>query len=245
MWRGVALVRDWVEETMRELGEKERVLFLVTCWVLWERRNMMIFEEERWDVGTIMRRIRGIIWEMESVQDNEVSRSVVGSRLGSWEPPGSGVSKINTDAGVVEGVGVGLGAVSRNSAGEVEWAVVVQRGAGCAVDMAEAEAILLGLREAIRMQSRNVVIESDCLIVVDDLNRNRRGKSELFVIYEEIRQLSLSFESIVFKHISRNFNKLAHVIAHAMPWFHGRRFWTSVLPAELGVVALSDVSNLI
>ncbi|XP_074278676.1 uncharacterized protein LOC141602272 [Silene latifolia] len=245
VWRGVVLVRDWVEATLRELGEKERVLFLVTCWVLWERRNRLVFEEERWDVGGIMRRIWGIIWEMESVQDNKVSSNVEGSRLGSWEPPSSGVSKINTDAGVVEGVGVGLGAVSRNSAGEVEWAVVLQRGSGCAVDLAEAEAILLGLREAFRMQSRKVVIESDCLVVVDDLIKNRSGRSEVFAIYEEIRQLSLSFESVVIKYISRKFNNLAHMLAHAMPWVHGSRFWTSDLPAEFGIVALSDARNII
>ncbi|XP_074263188.1 uncharacterized protein LOC141585995 [Silene latifolia] len=182
---------------------------------------------------------------MESVQGDRVSSGVEGFRLGSWEPPDMGVSKINTDAGVMEGVGVGLGAVSRDAAGGVEWAVVLQRGIGCDVAMAEAEAILLGLREARRMQSRKVIVESDCLIVVEDLTKHRNGRSELFVIYEEIRQISLFFESIVFKHISRKLNKLAHKLAHAMPWTHGRRFWTSDLPAEFGNVAVADISNII
>ncbi|XP_074321452.1 uncharacterized protein LOC141657962 [Silene latifolia] len=186
VWRGVVLVRDWVEVTLRELGEKERVLFLVTCWVLWERRNRLVFEEERWDVGGIMRRI--------------------------W--------------GVVEGVGVGLGAVSRNSAGEVEWAVVVQRGSGCAVDLACG-----------RFFGASVKL-SGC-------SQERSGRSEVFAVYEEIRQLSLNFESFVVKYISRKFNNLAHMLAHAMPWVHGSRFWTSDLPAEFGIVALSDARNII
>ncbi|XP_074314409.1 uncharacterized protein LOC141649624 [Silene latifolia] len=244
VWRGDMLVRDWLEAALRELGEKERVLFLVTCWVLWERRNKLVFEGERWDVGGIMRRIWGVVWEMESVQGESVLSGVEGSRLGCWKPPELGVSKINTDAGVMEGVGVGLGAVCRDSAGRVEWAVVVHRGIGGDVAMAEAEAILLGLQEARRMQSRKVIVESDCLIVVEDLLKQRNGRSELFLIYEEIRQLSLIFESIVFKHVSRNFNKLAHKLAHAMPWNHGRRFWTTDLPAEIGIVADADISNI-
>ncbi|XP_074318763.1 uncharacterized protein LOC141655590 [Silene latifolia] len=182
---------------------------------------------------------------MESVQEEKMTSSVEGIRQGSWEPPDLGVCKVNTDAGVMEGVGVGLGAVCRNSNGEIEWAVVLQRGTGCEVAMAEAEAILLSLREARRMESRKVVIESDCLIVVEDLTKNRNGRSELFAIYEEIKQISLFFESIVFKHISRNLNKLAHKLAHAMSWSHGRRFWTTDLPAEFGVVAVTDISNII
>ncbi|XP_074278207.1 uncharacterized protein LOC141601801 [Silene latifolia] len=240
VWRDGMVVRDWVEGMLRELGEKEKVMFLVTCWVLWEKRNRLVFSGERWDIGGIMRRIWGLVCEMESLREGNAPSLVEGVRLGNWERPVQGVSKVNTDAGVIEGVGVGLGAVSRNSSGEVEWAVVLQRGTRCEVAMAEAEAILLGLKEANRMQIRKVVIESDCLVVVDDLTKNRSGRSELFTIYEEIREISLSFEFVVFKHISRILNKLAH----AMPWYHGRQFWTSDLPVEFGVVADNDISNM-
>ncbi|XP_074265123.1 uncharacterized protein LOC141587547 [Silene latifolia] len=137
----------------------------------------------------------------------------------------------------MESVSVGLGAVSRNSEGVVKWAVVIQRDTCREVAMAEAEALLLGLKEARRMGSRKVIIGSDCLGVVEALMKNRCGRSELFVIYNEIRRLCLSFDFVVFKDISRKLNKLAHTLAHARPWYIGKRFWTSDLPMEFAVVA--------
>ncbi|XP_074267316.1 uncharacterized protein LOC141590642 [Silene latifolia] len=169
---------------------------------------------------------------------------VAEARGGRWERPGDGVSKVNTDAGVMEGVGVGLGVVSRNSEGVVEWACVVQREICTEVAMAEAEAVLLGLKEARRMGTRRVIVESDSLEVVEDLTKKRCGRSELFVLYNEIRQLCSSFDFVVFKHVSRNLNLLAHSVAHVRPWVIGRRFWLSDLPAELATAAGSDICDL-
>ncbi|XP_074274038.1 uncharacterized protein LOC141597472 [Silene latifolia] len=179
---------------------------------------------------------------MDGLRGRTGPELAAGARGGRWEKPGDGVSKVNTDAGVMEGVGVGLGAVSRNSEGVVEWACVMQR--EVCTEVAMAEAVLLGLKEARRMGTRRVIVESDSLEVVEDLTKKRCGRSELFVLYNEIRQLCLSFDFVVFKHVSRNLNLLAHFVAHARPWVIGRRFWLSDLPADLATVVGSDISDL-
>ena len=50
IWEGLGLadlpeVRgERVEEAMRGMSERERVIFMLGCWAIWERRNKAIFE---------------------------------------------------------------------------------------------------------------------------------------------------------------------------------------------------------
>ncbi|XP_074292198.1 uncharacterized protein LOC141619065 [Silene latifolia] len=226
----------WGDEVWEEVG--------LEVGMAREVRNKFIFEAGGWDIGKIVRRIWELVWEMDSLRDKTVPVLAAEARNSRWERPGDGVSKVNTDAGVMEGVGVGLVAVSRYSEGVVEWACVVQREVCSEVAMAEAEAVLLGLKEARRMGSRRVIVESDSLEVIEDLTKKRCGRSELFVLYNEIRQFCLSFDFVVFKHVSRNLNSLAHSLAHARPWVIGRHFWLSDLPAEFATVAGTDICDI-
>ncbi|XP_074265894.1 uncharacterized protein LOC141588346 [Silene latifolia] len=163
---------------------------------------------------------------------------------GRWSRPSGGVWKINVDAGVKEGMGVGLGAVCRDGDGRVAWAVSVQAEGICCVQMAEAEAILLGLKEARRVGMRSVIVESDCLNVVADLKERKKGRSNIFLIYKEILSLVPFFDSVIFNYTRRDCNKLAHLVAHATPWTIGRRFWLDVLPLSFVNVAEHDLINI-
>ncbi|XP_074293559.1 uncharacterized protein LOC141620638 [Silene latifolia] len=144
----------------------------------------------------------------------------------------------------MEGVGVGLGAVCRNEEGSIEWAAAFQQVEERAVDIAEAEAVLFGLREARRMGRTKIIIESNCLSVINDLKKRKKGRSILFSVYEDIYKLCLFFDSVVFLHARRNCNRVAHFLAHSRPWSLGRRVWTDNFPAELVDVASLDLSNM-
>ncbi|XP_074304742.1 uncharacterized protein LOC141639534 [Silene latifolia] len=144
----------------------------------------------------------------------------------------------------MEGVGVGLGACRRDSEGGLVWAVAVQEVECREVSVIEAEAILLGLKEARRMGMRSITIESDCLGVVEDLKKKLRVRSELCLIYDDILNISASFDSVLFTYVSRNFNRLAHLVSHAMPWHVGRRFWMSDYPLNFVDVASSDLRGM-
>ncbi|XP_074304741.1 uncharacterized protein LOC141639533 [Silene latifolia] len=63
---GIVRVREWVEDMSREMEERERVKFMTICSVIWEKRNKMVFERERWLKESVIRRRKDLIWEMKS-----------------------------------------------------------------------------------------------------------------------------------------------------------------------------------
>ncbi|XP_074313724.1 uncharacterized protein LOC141648916 [Silene latifolia] len=240
-------IREWVEVELRRMGMEERVLFMTTCWVIWEQRNKLLFDNGLWTGERVVRRIMDVVWEMESLKEDEavMERGRGDSTaVGRWGKPSEGLWKVNVDAGVKEGMGVGLGAVCRDGDGRVAWAVAVQTAGTCCVQMAEAEAILLGLKEARCVGMRSVVIESDCLNVVNALKERKRGRSDIFLIYDEILMLVPLFDTVIFSYTRRDCNKLAHLVAHATPWTIGRRFWLDVLPPSLVGVAEQDLFDI-
>ncbi|XP_074314643.1 uncharacterized protein LOC141649870 [Silene latifolia] len=185
---------------------------------------------------------------MQCCQEDEAGaareRGTCGRSFGGWVRPGAGVWKIDVDVGVKEGLGVGMGAVCRDEQGGVAWAVAVKEEGGRDVAKAEAEAVYLGLKEARRLGLRNIIIESDCLNVVTDLQKNKKGRSDICLIYDDIFRISLFFESVVFTYTSRLSNRLAHEVVHAILWSIGRRFWTDDLPLFFVNIAVLDLSNI-
>ncbi|XP_074310506.1 uncharacterized protein LOC141646533 [Silene latifolia] len=240
-------IREWVEGVLRGLGKEERVLFMTDCWVIWEQRNKLIFDNGEWTGEGVVRRISDMVWEMSGLDGDKTEvgrREEEPSSGASWARPSDGMWKINVDAGVKEGMGVGLGAVCRDGDGRVVWAVSVQSSGICCVISAEAEAILLGLKEAQSVGMRSIIIESDCLNVVDDLKGRKKGRGDIFLIYDEIFSLVPFFDSVIFIYTRRVCNKLAHLVAHATPWTIGRRFWTDRLPQPFVIAAEQDLINI-
>ncbi|XP_074266170.1 uncharacterized protein LOC141588636 [Silene latifolia] len=240
-------IREWVEGELRGLGKEERVLFMTACWVIWEQRNKLLFDNGEWTGEGVVRRITDMVWEMSGlgVDRTEVGRGEEEPLSGvSWARPSDGMWKINVDAGVKEGMGVGLGAVCRDGDGRVVWAVSVQSSGICCVKSAEAEAILLGLKEAKRVGMRSIIIESDCLNVVADLKGRKKGRGDVFLIYDEIFSLVPFFVSVIFNYTRRVCNKLAHLVAHATPWTIGRRFWMDSLPQPFVNAVEQDLINI-
>ncbi|XP_074293190.1 uncharacterized protein LOC141620144 [Silene latifolia] len=246
---GIVRVREWVEGVLRELDARERVVFVTTCWVLWEKRNKLVFDEARWSTEGILRRVRELVWEMESLQPagevREGADEGEGELVGGWGKSCLGTWKVNVDAGVMEGIGVGLGAVCRNHECVMEWAVTVQGDGRRDVPMAEVEAVLLGLKEAWTRGQRSIVIESDCLEVAQALRKKKSGRSELFTIYADILQFCNCFVSVSFTHSSRDFNRLAHEVSHARPCSICRRVWLDEFPLQFVVVASHDLRDMI
>ncbi|KAL9238982.1 hypothetical protein vseg_013344 [Gypsophila vaccaria] len=154
---------------MREMDEEERVTFLSGCWAWWEARNKLVFEEQIIWAGEVIRRVRDIMTELGSVGRLTEARTTEGTVKSGWVCPKEGVVKINIDARVIEGIGTGLGVVCRDSGGSVCWGVTEQDHASLKPREAKAAAVLTGVREALRRGCKNVVIESDCLEVVEAL----------------------------------------------------------------------------
>ncbi|XP_074321475.1 uncharacterized protein LOC141657843 [Silene latifolia] len=115
------------------------------------------------------------MWDMDGAMDGgekDGGRPMMIDGGGRWERPREGWYKINVDAGVAEGMGTGLGVVCRDDSGSVQWGVTVQEAQVVSPEIAEALAVLQGIKEAKQAGISLAVIESDCGGVIEDLKIN-------------------------------------------------------------------------
>ncbi|XP_074290571.1 uncharacterized protein LOC141617286 [Silene latifolia] len=223
---GYERVREWVEDVWRELEHEEIETFMIGVWAIWEMRNKLLFDKEVVNVERVIRRVRELQRELDDVEkEGEERRSSSGKEVEqrrvsktdqrkAWKRPGREWVKINMDAGVKEGNGMGLGVVCRNHEGEVMWGATERRRAEFEVRIAEAEAVLVALRMAKRRGHQYVIMESDCKEVIEALQRRKSGRNEFFAVIEDILELCDGFAQVVWSFISRNSNSVAHELSH-------------------------------
>jgi len=122
---------------------------------------------------------------------------------------------LNTDGGARGNPGAAAaGIVLKNDLGEV----VKQTGTflgRCTNNEAEYKALILGLKEALNAQTKNLVCFLDSEFVVNQLKGTYRVKNErMAILHTQALQLSKLFEKIEFKYVPRAQNKLADKIVN-------------------------------
>ncbi|XP_074317020.1 uncharacterized protein LOC141653226 [Silene latifolia] len=241
-------VRGWVEDRWRVISAEDYGGFMIGCWAIWEHMNKVVFEGVRVEPDRVVQRVKDIIQEGDgSVGTNGGRRRGRVEGAGDrehegWKPASEGVVKINVDAGVKEGEGVGTGVVCRDDRGMVRWGLTIVRDMEWEPRFAEAIAVLDGLQEAQTCRHRRVVLESDCLQVIDALLEKRKGRSSFLLLVDDILSLCSSFDSVVWSHTSRINNSVAHALAHVLPRVVGKTVWPSLLPSVANSAAEYDLS---
>ncbi|XP_074296243.1 uncharacterized protein LOC141624234 [Silene latifolia] len=237
-------VRDWVEGWWRDMLNLEQEKMMVACWAIWEARNKTVFEGVRARVEQIVRRVEDVLAEIAGnggdCRDYEgAGRGRTGESCTEWRAPEHGWVKINVDAGVKEGLGVGVGAVCRNAQGKVLWGLSINRKEVWEPHVAEAVAVLEGLVEAVRAGHDLIVVESDCSRVVDALKTRKSGRSSFFLVLDDIFRICSSFVDVIWSHTSRNNNEVAHALAHVSPGVVGKTVWIDQLPSVAEALLVS------
>ncbi|XP_074318301.1 uncharacterized protein LOC141655103 [Silene latifolia] len=234
------------------MGVDECVKFMIGCWAMWEFRNKVVFDNVVVDPEMIIRRARDVL--LEGVRDSGEGagglRSARQQRWRSngeeqgWKPAKEGYVKLNVDAGVKEGEGVGTGVVCQDSRGSVLWGLSVTRLQEWEAHFVEAMAILDGLEKAASRGITKVEVESDCLPVVDAIRERRTGRSVFSLYIDEIIDLSLQLESIIWLHVSRTNNCVAHELAHLFPRAVGKVLWDARLPPSVNAAVIFDRNSI-
>ncbi|XP_074304152.1 uncharacterized protein LOC141638859 [Silene latifolia] len=254
-WGGVGLeieeigrvdwVREWVEMVWKELGEEERVMFMTGCYAIWEGRNKVVFEGERLKVADIIKRVRDIVEETRDSEGERVMEMNTGVELKGWKRPAEGVYKINVDAGVLEATGTRVGIVCRGADGVVVWGMEREERLEMEPREAEAMAVMLKVQEALNRGLKKVMVEDDCLEVIEALKNQKQGRNEFYMIISDILELSCNFTSIAWSFVGRKFNRVAHGLAHARPWRLGDRRWDARLPENiLNLVEYDSINSM-
>ena len=157
-----------------------------------------------------------------------------------WRPPNLGWIKINTDGSVaLEARRGGVGGVARShSTFRAAWCKPYQGITDPLIS--ETLAIRDGVIFAKLRGYEKVVMESDCLEVVNLWNSRHDDRTIVAPILVEIVELSTSFKSFCIQYISRTANYPAHLCARHASTLDVTECWFDSAPGIIVTSLLAD-----
>ena len=131
-----------------------------------------------------------------------------------WSPPLKGVICLNSDAALFDAEGsMGLGVVARDHRGSL--LISCHQPIQGLLSPEEAEA--LALQRAVQLAQEEgyekVVFTSDCLSLIQRLKSGVMDSSPAGILVSGIKEMTTSFTSVSFTHVSRFLNVAAHILA--------------------------------
>ncbi|XP_074265591.1 uncharacterized protein LOC141588032 [Silene latifolia] len=160
---------------------------------------------------------------------------------GGWQIPSREIGKINVDAGIKEGEGMGIGVVCRDEVGAIMWGWAERRRGEFDIRVAEAEVMLVGLQMARRKMVRDVCMDGDCKELIEALQHRHTGRSEFHAVIEEILSLCHHFNSISWSFRNRKSYTVAHELAHFCKVGGSLLFDDSTIPSLIVDIAAADL----
>ncbi|XP_042962749.1 uncharacterized protein LOC122297028 [Carya illinoinensis] len=199
---------------VKERGNEEGVLkFIAMAWGLWYRRNKFIYDNSFLQFSSVVSTALSMQSDFKKAQLLE-SSSRDTPRVLIWKPPPQGSLKMNVDGatfGEIDKAGIGL--VLRDHEGNVLMTCSKIEHAVANSEFIEATAVLRGLQFGLQWGINKLVMESDCLFLINVLNSSSECLSDFAYVIDEIRRIRSYFHEISFVHVCRQGNNVAHGLA--------------------------------
>jgi len=109
----------------------------------------------------------------------------------------------------------------------------------------EARACLYGLRNAHAHGCRNIIIESDCLQLIQMLKSKSIYDSLVGLFIQDIISFVANFDFFSWSFVKREGNQVAHDLAHRHPLCLDGQPWVSDLPEDVISKASNDMYHYI
>lgn len=205
---------------------------MYTAWAVWYNRNQAVFDGKITLCEVVQERVLRGLDEFCKVEEQKRTKATVVGRVSSqiWKTLATAEVKVNVDASLSDQM-VRVGVVFRNCEGYVVAAGAKQWRAKWSLIIAEAKAAWYGLSLACRLGFSKVVLESDCSNLFTKLKHEVASRNELGVVISEIPSLKFSFSSLVWSHVRRDGNSVAHHVAIKFSMvFSGKCGWGLVHP---------------
>ena len=230
----------WARDILcdEQFSEQRRAEIISIMWSIWHSRNRLTHDRDGLDPVFSVRRIK------EDLTLLDIPRQHAAILPGhGWRPQEAGWLKINTDGaidvdrgnggagGIVRSPSTFMGAWSKPLPGVTEPLI--------AETLAAREAVIFAKLRGFS----HVVLETDCLEMVDLWKSRRNSRLVVAPILEEIGELASSFISFVIQYVYRNANQPAHLCARYACPLQVTDSWLSVVPSFLVTSVMADDSG--
>ncbi|KAL2938032.1 Flap endonuclease 1 [Bienertia sinuspersici] len=149
----------------------QRATYLM--WVLWRERNLKVFKDKMTPNHVLLTRALRLVEEYGQYNAKifQAHKSIKIRSSGKWKGPVEGMVKVNVNASLNGEGWVRMGIVARDSRGLVLFAATRRVRAMWPPEKAECKALLLAVKLAGRHGYKDVIVESDCQVVINHLSR--------------------------------------------------------------------------
>ncbi|XP_021735667.1 uncharacterized protein LOC110702268 [Chenopodium quinoa] len=222
---------------------KRKAAFLM--WIIWGERNKKIFEGTITPNDVLLARLFCLIEEFDchTKKIYNIRQSKPKKSPARWISLPQGVIKINSDASLAEEGWVGMGVVARDNKGEVLFSACRRVKAWWPAEIAEGKALVMAIKLAKRQGFKDVILESDCEVLINRLSKAALFFSDFDGVLEDIISLSRDFSSVGWFHVKRGGNYVAHYLARIIP-FGTEQMWINHCPTSIAPYVLSDTMSL-
>jgi ribonuclease HI len=189
-----------------------QTVFSFGLWTIWLRRNLLAFNSSP-ILPDPIRNILSFAAEFFCLMGDTANSKTASSIAVKWLPPTLGRAKLNTDGSSLGNPGIaGGGGVIRDSCGL--WVGGFSRTIGHTTSVqAELRALLDGMQLALELHITHLDIEMDSLVSVDLVLSNSVANVFLRSIVDDCRCMMEKFASVTLKHIYREANACADLLA--------------------------------
>ncbi|XP_010693930.1 uncharacterized protein LOC104906811 [Beta vulgaris subsp. vulgaris] len=229
----------------RDIDGKLKTKGAFLAWCLWGDRNNMVFNQKSTPHKVLLDRADRCAAEYGQfpgrIYSHHAAAHIPSSR--QWLAPPLGSCKLNVAASLLVDGWVGLGVVARESNSVVCFTATRRVRAHWTLELAEAKAITMGIHLGKRFGLQDVVLESDCQVDINRLAKNVSNLFDLDVFLYDIFSSCSSLSSIVWSHVKRDGNFVAHHLAKIIP-FGDEQIWENHVPSEVEPYILMDKLSL-
>ncbi|KAF7803081.1 WAT1-related protein [Senna tora] len=195
--------------------------FATACWSIWRWRNEEIFGNGFTCADPyfmVIQRTRASLEAFDSAivkSGNHISRV---NRVVRWEKPEFGWVKVNVDGACTrdDAERAACGGVIRDAHGRCLVGFTRRLGS-CSSIHAELWGVLSGLETAIRYGFNRVLLEMDSLVAYELIRNTIIDTHPCASIIQSIQTRSRDFDEVIFKHVYREGNQAADMMA---AWAH-------------------------
>ena len=227
---------DLVHRGTHLLSTTELQLFTMVSWLIWFHRNRIRMNQPTNQISRIVPRAQELITEFITGQDRPPITSMQprASDVIKWNPPAEGRYKVNYDDAIFSTTNdAGLGVIIRNARGEVMGSLCQRVPFPHSVEAVEAAATRCAIQFAKDLGIMEIDLEGDSKTVVDALLLHGPCTTIYGHLIEDIKWIARGLCSVHFKHVKRDGNILAHLLAKRSRLNESLEIWLESVPPEL------------